>query len=143
MRYNLATNSEAGKALNHLLTLTRKGSVIDIKLVQPRRSLPQNSFLHLLLTAFGNHFGYTLEEAKQIYKELNPEIYRYTRTVRGKPHSFWRSSADLTKDEMSGSIEVLRNQSAAAGYPLPTATDQGWLHELMNEAEREVHHGLR
>jgi hypothetical protein len=135
MKYNLANNSEAGKALAYLLDLTRDGKIVDLKKVSPARSLRQNSYLHLLLGAFGVHFGYTLEEAKLIYKQLNAEIYEYTKEVRGKTHTFWRSSADLTVDEMTKSIEVLREWSRKGGYPLPTATDQGWLRAIENDIE--------
>lgn len=135
MKYNLANNAEAGKALAYLLDLTRDGKIVDLKKVSPKRSLNQNSYLHLLLGAFGVYFGYTLEEAKLIYKQLNADIYEYTKDVRGKTHTFWRSSADLTVDEMTKSIEVLREWSKKAGYPLPAATDQGWLRAIENDIE--------
>ena len=136
MKYNTANNAEAGKALDYLLTLTKGNKIVEVKEVKPRRSLNQNSYLHLLLGAFGAHFGYTLEEAKEVYKHLNKEIYAYEREVRGKQWQFWRSSADLDKEEMAKSIDTLMTWSARAGYPLPPATDQEWLRQIENEIER-------
>lgn len=135
MKFNLANNAEAGKALALLLDLTRDGKLAEVKKISPKRSINQNSYLHLLLGAFGNHFGYTLEEAKLIYKQLNFELYQYTKEVRGKTHTFWRSSADLTKEEMAKSIDTLMQWSEKGGYKLPPATDQEWLRQVENEIE--------
>lgn len=138
MKYNLASQSEAGAALMHLTQLINDKKKVEIKTIKPRRSLNQNSYLHLLLGAFGAHFGYTLEEAKTIYKSLpgNREIYSYEKEVREKKFEFVRSSADLDKDEMTKSIDVLREWSAKAGYPLPTATDQDWIRQIENMIEQ-------
>lgn len=140
MKYNLAISNDIAEANRLLAQLTVDKKIVEIKEVRPKRSLNQNNYLHLLLGGFGQHFGYTLEEAKAIYKELNSDIYKYTREVRGKTHTFYRSSADLTKDEMTKSIDVLREWSDKAGYPLPTATDQEWLRQIENEIERSSYY---
>lgn len=137
MKYNLANDKESGAAMAYLFDLMKNKKRVEIKKISPRRSLNQNSYLHLLLGAFGQHFGYTLDEAKLIYKELNGNIYLYEKEVRGKTHQFMRSSADLTVDEMGKSIDVLRDWSARADYPLPLATDQDWLAQIENEIERQ------
>lgn len=124
----------------YLVQLTSKKNIVEVKKISPKRSLSQNSYLHLLLGAFGQHFGYTLEEAKIIYKDLNTGMYKYDKEVRGKKHTFYRSSADLDKAEMTKSIDILREWSDRAGYPLPTATDQGWLMQIENEIERSKYY---
>jgi hypothetical protein len=136
MKFNLAVPREAKQASDYLGRLQEKQNIVEVKRVSPGRTLSQNSYLHLLIGAFGNHFGYTLEEAKLIYKELNHEIYRY----RKKERIFWRSSADLNKEEMAKTIDVFMRKSAEAGYPMPLATDQGWLREIENEIERSKYY---
>lgn len=136
MKYNLANSTEAGRAYTYLAQLVVDKKIVNIKRVSPVRSLRQNAYLHLLLGAFGAHFGYTLDEAKLIYKQLNSSLYEYTKEVRGKTHTFWRSSAALTKDEMTKSIDVLREWSAKGGFPLPLATDKEWLQEMENLIEQ-------
>ncbi len=136
MKYNFASPTETGKAYAYLSKLIENKGIAEIKKVSPKRSLNQNSYLHLLLSAFGVHFGYTLEESKLVYKQLNKEIYFYTKEVRGKSWDFMRSSADLSKEEMTKSIETLRKWSAVADYPLPTALDQEWIRQLENESEQ-------
>lgn len=136
MKYSLANAKEAGEALFYLTQLIQDKKKCEIKVIKPRRSLNQNAYLHLLLGGFGTHFGYTLEEAKMIYKQLNSGLYMYEKEVRGKKHQFLRSSADLNVDEMTKSIDVLREWSDKAGYPLPTAVDQDWLRQIENDMER-------
>lgn len=132
MKYNLANHTEVLAAQAYLSNLALKESICEITKVSPRRSLNQNAYLHLLLGAFGNHFGYTLNEAKYIYKELNATIYAYKKNNR----TFYRSSADLTKEEMAISIDKFMEASAKQGYALPPATDLGWLMQIENEIER-------
>lgn len=132
MKYNLENSIEVKKAKAHLDKLIEKQQVVDIKKVVPSRSNPQNRYLHLLIHAFGNHFGWTAKEAKELYKHINNDIYRYEK----QGVMFYRSSADLNVDEMTVSIDRFREYSAEQGYPLPLATDEAWLIELDNEIER-------
>jgi hypothetical protein len=132
VKFNLSFPSEVRQARDQLDYLIAKKKLVEIRPIKQTRTLNQNSYLHLLLGYFGQHFGYTLEESKQIYKKLNHSIYAYSKnnTV------FWKSSADITVDEMTDSIELFRTKSANEGCPLPPATDQGWLREIEREIER-------
>lgn len=132
MKFNLVMPGENIKAFNFLSELSEKQSVVEVKKVSPRRSLNQNSYLHLLIGAFGAHFGYTLEEAKIIYKEISKDIYQYEK----KGRTFLRSSADLTKEEMAKSIDRFMQKSAEQGYPLPLAENTEWLMSLENAMEQ-------
>lgn len=132
MNYNLADKTELKAARNRMSYLARKDSVIKLTKVNPKRSLSQNNYLHLILSAFGAHFGYTLEESKLIYKEVNKSFYEYQK----KGRVFSRSSADLDKEEMSYTIDRFMEKSAEAGCELPLATDQDWLMQIENEIER-------
>lgn len=136
MKYNLNVPAEALRATDEMARLKQLGVMIELKKVSPRRSLNQNAYLHLLLGAFGFHFGYTIEEAKIIYKDINADIYTYTKNNR----TFQKSSSQLTKEEMARTIDRFRDKSAAAGYPLPLATDQEWLREMENVIEQARHY---
>lgn len=132
MKYNTAIKGEKENAKKYFEELLAKDSIVEIKKVSRNRSLKQNSYLHLLLGAFGDHFGYTLEEAKLIYKEINKTIYFYKK----KDRTFIRSSADLSVDEMKDSIDRFREKSAEQGCDLPLATDQDWLRSIENMIEQ-------
>lgn len=134
MKYNLSSLDETNEAFEYLTKLGGKESIVEIKKVSPGRSLSQNNYLHLILTAFGDHFGYELEEAKAVYKYINADIYRYKK--KDFPYPFWRSSADLIKDEMTASIDKFRLVSAQHGCELPLAIDQDWLRRIENDHER-------
>lgn len=133
MKYNLSDRQEIEKAKEHLNGLIRLQVQVEVKRVPIHRTTSQNNYLHLILTAFGMHFGYDLYEAKLVYKEVNRELYYYKK----KGRTFIRSSADLTKEEMMKSIDLFIQKSAENGCPLPIATDQDWLAAISNEAERE------
>lgn len=136
MRYRTKEIKQAEEAMEYLTKLIGREAVVEIKKVNPNRSLRQNAYIHLLLSAFGAHFGYTLEESKLIYKEINKDIFNYEK----KGRTFTKSSADINVAEMTKSIDRFRNKSAEAGYPLPLATDQAWLDQIMNEAEQHQHY---
>ena len=128
----MAVEQEHKEASIYFAKLVATNSIVEIKKISPKRSLNQNSYLHLLIGAFGNHFGYTIEEAKLIYKELNSDIYGYTK----KKRYFWRSSADISKEEMAKSIDHFMQISAKAGCELPLATDVDWLRRVENDIEK-------
>ncbi len=131
MKYNLENAREAEQADEYFSKPLVNKSIIEIKKVSPKRSLNQNNYLHLILSAFGNHFGYTLEEVKEIYKQLNKPTYQYTKTDR----TFWKSSKDLTTEEMARTIDKFMQFSIQQGYALPPATDQEWLRRVENDIE--------
>lgn len=132
MRFNLANQNEVQTSALYLSGLAKNKRHIEIKPVPVKRTHSQNAYLHLILGAFANHFGYTLEEAKQLYKEVNADIYKYEK----KQRTFWRSSADISKEDMAKSIDRFRLRSEENGYPLPLATDQAWLAQIEAEIER-------
>ncbi len=131
MRFNTAIKSEKKDALSFAMSAINRKKMVEIKIVRPRRSLSQNAYLHLIIGYFGSHFGYTMDEAKQVYKEVNSNIYRYEK----KGRVFWRSSAELDKEEMAKSIDQFMQKSAENGCTLPPATDQEWLRSIENQIE--------
>lgn len=136
MKYNLANTQEAAAAVQYLLELTKQGKIAEVKKVSPRRSLPQNSFLHLLLGAFSLETGNQLEASKDLYKWVNKDIYYSKKKIGGEVFVTIRSSADLTKDEMTKSIDRFREWSAEQGYPLPSAENEAELRSIANAMEK-------
>lgn len=133
MKFNTANKEEKKEAFRYFTILSNKRQVVEIKKISPGRSLNQNSYLHLLLGDFGQHFGYDLEEAKTVYKrDINPELYVYEKNNS----KFLKSSADLSKDDFAISIDKLMRVSAELGYPLPPATDMEWVRRAENDIEK-------
>ena len=132
MKYNLANKDEKKQAMSYFMTLANKKALVEVKKLQRNRTLRQNAYLHLIIGYFGVHFGYTLDEAKIIYKDINRSTYMYEKRDR----KFYRSSADLDTAEMTKTIDRFRQVSAEQGCPLPPPTDLEWLRQIENEIER-------
>jgi hypothetical protein len=120
--------------------LAESGKVIELTEKKPRRSLPQNKYLHVILAYFGTQTGNTLEWVKQQYykKLVNPDLF-----IREKEDKYLgrikvlRSSADLDTAEMSLSIERFRNWAAQeAGIYIPSADEAILIQQMEIEIER-------
>lgn len=120
--------------------LAESGKVIELTEKKPKRSLPQNKYLHVLLAYFGTQTGNTLEWVKQQYykKLVNPDLF-----IREKEDKYLgkikvlRSSADLDTAEMSLSIERFRNWAAQeAGIYIPSADEAILIQQMEIEIER-------
>lgn len=120
--------------------LAEKGVIVDLTEKKPRRSLPQNKYLHVILAYFGTQTGNTLEWVKQQYykKLVNPDLF-----IREKEDKYLgrikvlRSSADLDTAEMSLSIERFRNWAAQeAGIYIPSADEAILIQQMEIEIER-------
>lgn len=140
MVYNLSNALDVQNAKTRLELLVRRGSIVELTEKKQKRSLSQNSYLHLILGYFASQTGNTLEWVKQqYYKKLcNPDLFIGERDDQflGRVR-YVRSSSDLRTDEMNLSIERFRNWSAAeAGIYLPDATSEGELAALQVEVER-------
>lgn len=119
--------------------LTESHAIVELTEKKPHRTLPQNRYLHLLLSYLASELGETAEHVKRYYYKIavNSEIF-----IREKDDAFLgkikvlRSSAELSTDEMTTSIERLRNwASSEAGIYLPSADEQ----RLISQMEIEIH----
>lgn len=132
MRYNTADKQQIEQAREYLNSLIRLGKWVEIKRVDENRSLNQNSFFHLLLTYYGSQVGYHPEEAKTIVKRAMPDIFVYEKNGE----KFLRSSADLTKEEMSNVLERFYQLAGSQGIELPLVDNAETRSLMLNEIER-------
>ena len=127
MIYNLSSPLDKANFLLRAKKLAESGKIVELTEKKPRRSLPQNKYLHVILAYFGTQTGNTTEWVKQQYykKLVNPDLF-----IREKEDKYLgrikvlRSSADLDTAEMSLSIDRFRNWSAQeAGVYIPAADE--------------------
>lgn len=137
MKFNTSITAEAQKAFAYLVELTGKQQLVEVKKISPKRTLPQNSYLHLLIGAFALATGNDLQGSKDLYKWVNKDLYYSKKKMGGEVFVTVRSSAALTKEEMAKSIDRFMEWSKEHGYPLPPATDQEWLRQIENDIERQ------
>lgn len=129
MRYNLSIQQNALAAKEQLKHLIKKGAKIELTEKRSRRTIPQNAYLHLILSWWGLEYGYTLEESKQYFKELNKDYYYYEK--KGK--TFVRSTSGIDTKEMTVHIEKFRDWSAQNGLYLPAPNEQQQIDSMINQ----------
>lgn len=140
MIYNTSNPLDKANFLLRAKKLAESGKIVELTEKKPRRSLPQNKYLHVILAYFGTQTGNTLEWVKQQYykKLVNPDLF-----IREKEDKYLgkikvlRSSADLDTAEMSLSIERFRNWAAQeAGIYIPSADEAILIQQMEIEIER-------
>ena len=136
MIYNLNNPYEKDEFRAVVDDMIAKKAVVELKRKYPKRTLKQNSYLHLILSYFASQYGCTATEAKEDYfKTLcNPTLFIRKKINRfGFEITYRRSSRDLDTREMTIAIESFRNWAAQFVY-IPAPNE----HEALLYAEREV-----
>ena len=140
MVYDTSNPFDKANFLLRAKKLAESGKIVELTEKKPRRSLPQNKYLHVILAYFGTQTGNTLEWVKQQYykKLVNPDIF-----IREKEDKYLgrikvlRSSADLDTSEFSLSIERFKNWAAQeAGIYIPSADEAILIQHMEIEIER-------
>ena len=125
--YDTSNSLDKANFLLRAKKLAESGKIVELTEKKPKRSLPQNRYLHVILAYFGTQTGNTTEWVKQQYykKLVNPDLF-----IREKEDKYLgrikvlRSSADLDTSEFSLSIERFRNWAAQeAGIYIPSADE--------------------
>ena len=121
-----------------LMTAKAKFELTEKK---PIRSIPQNSYLHLILSWFALEYGETLHYVKQnIFKAIvNPDLFVYQRVNRrrGKSRMDLRSTAELDSSQMTLAIDRFRAYSVKNGIYLPEAGEIDNLNHIHTEIENK------
>lgn len=112
------------KRCNHLLK-KNSGSVTLVD--ESKRTLNQNRYLHVIIRILAMETGVTESYAKDVYfKQLaNPSIFiaENEDELSGMKVQFLKSTASLTKEEMSRAINNFRHWAEDNGYYLPSADE--------------------
>jgi len=138
MFYNPANPLDVKRATASLQHYINKGKLFELKEKRPRRSIPQNSYMHLLFSWFAIETGYTAEEVKQeIFKKIvNPNTFYDGEHGELVKIERWRSTASLDTAELTLAIERFRNYSATeAGIYLPEPKDLVAIREIEIQIE--------
>ena len=106
-----------------------------------KRSISQNSYLHLILGWYALEYGDKREHIKQevFKKQVNREIFlrEFVNRKTGEIRDEWRSTTDLDTGELTTAINRFRDYSAMeAGIYLPVPEDLIQLQQLENELSK-------
>lgn len=142
MIYNPKNQLHRKQAIEKLAHFIKQGKRFELKAKHDRRSISQNSYLHLILTWFGIETGYTLEEVKQdIFKKLvNSNLFyegEFEGKIKGLKVERFRSTASLDTAEMTLAIDRFRDfSSKECGIYLPEPRELSLLQDLENEISK-------
>lgn len=139
MIFNLANPYELDKYKEYVNTLFKKKAIVEVKEKKKNRTLPQNKYLHVLLSYYASFSGESTEDVKYKYykRECNKDIYIQRKVNKfGKEVERTRSSSELDTGEMSLSIDRFRNWSASvAGLYLPSPQEHDYILHCMQVIE--------
>lgn len=124
MKYNLSDQVDQQKAIARFKKLLDDKKKIELKEVKPRRTISQNSYLHVCITLYAIEIGLRVEEAKTQLKRICP-FMRYEMTdKKGNSHIFLKQTSIMTTKEMTDFIEWIRNHAVTElGAYIPTADE--------------------
>ena len=139
MIYNLSNIIQAERFKKRCNELYDQGKTVELT-DKTIRSVKQNRYLHLILTWFAIETGNTLQDVKVAYfKRLcNKDLFISTKicTLAGEIESI-RSTKDVSKMELTTSIERFRNWAGENGIYLPSPEEREFLNEIQVEADRK------
>ena len=138
MVYDLSSEFQRKAFLARMDNLMEKGAVVELT-EKAFRSPNQNRYLHLLIGVVAIETGNTLEDAKKWYfkETCNPDLFHVQhRDKMGNCIDHIRSTAELTKEEMSTAIDRFKRWGAENGIYMPNPEDIHLLKEIEVEMGR-------
>ena len=138
MVYDLSSEFQRKAFLARVDNLMEKGAVVEMT-EKVFRSPNQNRYLHLLIGVVAIETGNTLEDAKKWYfkETCNPDLFHVQhRDKMGNCIDHIRSTAELTKEEMSTAIDRFKRWGAENGIYMPNPDDASLLKAIEIEMGR-------
>ncbi len=117
MKYDLNNPVDLARFETKVLSLKLNKKKIELKEIRQNRTIKQNSYLHVVLSLYGIYSGYTLEEAKTLFKRLAGLIYEKD------GNKFLKSTSDMDTKELTDFIEFIRSKASIEGCYIPTSEE--------------------
>jgi|SRR5690625_3710071 len=137
MYFDFTLEEDVKAAQKWLENAIEKQYYVSMRKRSGQRTLSQNAYLHVLFNIFSLDSGYSTEEVKQrIFKTIvNRDVFCVVDELSGD--IYVRSTAELSKDEMSFCIDRFRNFAAMEmGIYLPFAHEHTELHKAKQYIEK-------
>ncbi len=103
MLYDLSNKHDRTLAHVYWERLLKNKKKIELRSMITKRTIDQNSYVHVLFNLYGIEYGYTKEEAKTIIKRACP-FMRYEKNG----NTFLKGTSDLDTKEMKNFINWFR-----------------------------------
>lgn len=126
---------QKNKAISLFNLYLEKNKTFELREIKPKRSISQNSYLHLILSWYALEYGETFEFIKQevFKKQINKDIFEFefVNKKTGEIRVDYKSTSILDSKEMTIAIDRFRNYaSKEAGIYLPEPKDLAILQEI-------------
>lgn len=138
MQYDLTSDFQRKAFLSRVDNLLERSCIVELS-EKTFRSKGQNNYLHLLIGVVAMATGNTLSDVKEYYfKEIcNSDLFHRQHFDKlGNCIDTIRSSADLTKEEMSIAIDRFKRWGSQNGIYMPNPGDESLLREIAIEMGR-------
>ena len=139
MQYDLTIQLQRHLFEQKCRTLLEKGCIVNLS-EKTFRTRGQNNYLHLLIGVVAMETGNRLEYVKTQYFKLlcNRDLFLVERDdpLAGRITEL-RSSADLTKEEMTTAIDRYINWATQQGWRIPDPEDLRLLQSVEYEMARQ------
>lgn len=139
MTYDLSRDIDRERFTARTAVLLERRCPVELTERVPRTT-GQNAYLHLVIAAVALETGVDLEYAKQTYfKRLaNAPLFvrPFTDPVTRAQAERLRSSAELSREEMTEAIERFKRWAAGEGIYIPDPEDEARLRDIAIETER-------
>ena len=138
MVYDLSSDFQRKAFLARVDNLMEKGAVVELT-EKVFRSPNPHRYLHLLIGVVAIETGNTLEDAKKWYfkETCNSDLFHVQhRDKMGNYIDHIRSTAELTKEEMSMAIDRFKRWGAENGIYMPNPDDASLLKAIEIEMGR-------
>ena len=126
MLYNLQDQTQAELLRERLAQFEQRGAWVEVT-EKTAKTNNQNRYLHACFGYLGAQLGYSRDYVKRVFfkQYANAALFVVEKTDRdGRKYKDTRSTADLTKEEMSLAIDRFRNWAAReAGVYIPSPDD--------------------
>lgn len=116
MNLDLSNPTDVKKAKTYLDKLIEGKNKVELKKITQKRTLLLNKYLHVCITLYAIHFGYSLDEAKTYLKrQCGFMVYEKNGC------KFLKQTSKLDNNDCSKFVEWIRNFSSQNGCYIPDA----------------------
>jgi len=130
MIYDLDNERDQEKFKFRVNALYKNGGKVELTRPSKRKTISQNSYVHVLFDLYAVDNGYTSKESKELVKDYCPFL-KYQKNGE----EFTRGISELDKEDISKFIDWFRDWSGKQGCYLPEANEYG---DNYNHFDNEV-----
>ena len=138
MLLNLHSPIDRNKATAYLTKLIDQGAKVELRKIQKPRSMSQNKYMHVVITLFGIHHGYSIDEAKTFLKRRYDKSHTGTFAYYKDDEVYYRSTSGMDTKEVTDWIEWIRHLSGSNGHYIPTS-EEYLIHKFSIDREIDAH----